>query len=57
MPERYYLAVFLLILAGVLLMINVRTPYNKAFAKFFTYYSMWAAIIASVVVVTGAVLR
>lgn len=50
MPHPYPLALYLLVLAGLQLFINLKTPRSN-FAKTVTYLGMWAAIIASVSIV------
>lgn len=47
-PKELMLAVFLLALAGILMYLNIHT-YRSNLAKRLTYWGMWAAIIASVV--------
>lgn len=47
--DHYAKALYLLVLAGVLFMINMRT-FTKPFQKRITYSGMWVAIVVSILV-------
>lgn len=54
MPEKYYLAIFLLLVAGMMLVLNLKIRTSR-FSKALTWFALWAAIIASVLVAFGVI--